>query len=218
MQPFERHEVFEMEVLERLKRAKILDTLIFGGGTMLRLCHEMKRYSADLDFWKIKDLPDETLFKRLQSALVTDYELTDIQMKRFTILLEVRSPHFPRRLKIEVRREFINWDIEEKIAYSQFSTKQVALKAHTLRQTLENKIAALLDRGEIRDAFDIEFILRRGVALPDLSDVQRERLIMQLQKFKPNDFKVTLGSVLEKDIRSYYIQNQFRFLRERLES
>lgn len=218
MQPFERHEVFEMEVLERLKRAKILDTLIFGGGTMLRLCHEMKRYSADLDFWKIKDLPDETLFKRLQSALVTDYELTDIQMKRFTILLEVRSPHFPKRLKIEVRREFINWDIEEKIAYSQFSTKQVALKAHTLRQTLENKIAALLDRGEIRDAFDIEFILRRGVALPDLSDVQRERLIMQLQKFKPNDFKVTLGSVLEKDIRSYYIQNQFRFLRERLES
>lgn len=218
MQPFERHEVFEMEVLERLKRAKILDTLIFGGGTMLRLCHEMKRYSADLDFWKIKDLPDETLFKRLQSALVTDYELTDIQMKRFTILLEVRSPHFPKRLKIEVRREYINWDIEEKIAYSQFSTKQVALKAHTLRQTLENKIAALLDRGEIRDAFDIEFILRRGVALPDLSDVQRERLIMQLQKFKPNDFKVTLGSVLEKDIRSYYIQNQFRFLRERLES
>lgn len=218
MLTFERHEVFEMEVLERLKRAKILDTLIFGGGTMLRLCHEMKRYSADLDFWKIKDLPDETLFKRLQSALVTDYELTDIQMKRFTILLEVRSPHFPKRLKIEVRREYINWDIEEKIAYSQFSTKQVALKAHTLRQTLENKIAALLDRGEIRDAFDIEFILRRGVALPDLSDVQRERLIMQLQKFKPNDFKVTLGSVLEKDIRSYYIQNQFRFLRERLES
>jgi hypothetical protein len=42
------------------------------------------------------------------------------------------------------------------------------LKAHTLEQTMKNKIAALMERGEIRDGFDIEFLLRQGVPLPEL--------------------------------------------------
>ena len=32
---------------------------------------------------------------------------------------------------------------------------------------MKNKIEAFLDREEIRDCFDIEFLLRRGVDLPD---------------------------------------------------
>ena len=53
MNIFEKHEIFEIEVLEKLKNARLLDSLVFGGGTMLRLCHELKRYSVDLDFWRI---------------------------------------------------------------------------------------------------------------------------------------------------------------------
>ena len=50
MNIFEKHEIFEMEVLEKLKNARLLDPLVFGGGSMLRLCHELNRYSVDLDF------------------------------------------------------------------------------------------------------------------------------------------------------------------------
>lgn len=50
MDTFQQHEVFEMEVLDRLKRANALAPLVFGGGSMLRLCHELNRYSVDLDF------------------------------------------------------------------------------------------------------------------------------------------------------------------------
>ena len=46
-----RHEVSEIEVLDKLNSAKLLDPLVFGGDTMLRLCHELNRYSVDLDFW-----------------------------------------------------------------------------------------------------------------------------------------------------------------------
>ncbi len=213
----EKHEVFEIEILEKLKNARILDALVFGGGTMLRLCHEMKRFSANLDFWRIKDLPEEKLLLRIQDVLKQSYDITDVQLKHFTILIEIRSTHFPRRLKIEIRREFQDWDFEEKIAYSKFSTKQVSLKGHTLKQALDNKIAALLNRGEIRDAFDIEFILRQGLPMPNLSVSQKEQLKKQLNKFKPRDFKVTLGSVLERDIRDYYIKHQFNFLRQKIE-
>ncbi len=216
MNLLEQHEIFEMEVLERLKSARLLESLIFGGGTMLRLCHELPRYSVDLDFWKLKVLDDSTLFEKLQNVLRNSYEITDAQIKHYTILVELRSPRFPRRLKIEIRRELRNWEYEETIAFSRYETKQVLVKAHTLSQTMQNKIEALINRGAIRDAFDIEFLLRKGTPLPPLTDEQIERLQKQLGRFKPNDFKVTLGSVLEAEWREYYIRNGFSLLREKL--
>lgn len=217
MTVLERHEMFEIEVLDRLKSARILDRLVFGGGTMLRLCHDMPRFSADLDFWKLRETADEKLLTRIQNTLSRYYEITDAEMKFYSLLVEVRSASFPRRLKIEIRREVQEWEYEEKIAYSKFSTRQVLVKAHTLRQTLKNKIAALLDRCEIRDAFDMEFILRQGVDLPPLSESERKALIQKLQKFKSRDFKVTLGSVLEKELRDYYNTNGFHFLLSKLQ-
>ena len=218
MNIFEKHEIFEIEVLEKLKNARLLDSLVFGGGTMLRLCHELKRYSVDLDFWRIKDTAETTLFDKIKDVLQQNYDITDAQMKHFTILLEIRSGYFPKRLKIEIRKEIRDWDFQEKIAYSKFSTKQVVLKAHTLEQTMKNKIAALLERVEIRDGFDIEFLLRQGISLPDLSDADKAKMIVRLDGFKENDFKVKLGSILESDIRTYYIENQFNYLRQKLAS
>jgi predicted nucleotidyltransferase component of viral defense system len=218
MNIFEKHEIFEIEVLEKLKNARLLNSLVFGGGTMLRLCHELKRYSVDLDFWRIKDTAETILFDKIKDVLQQDYDITDAQLKHFTILLEIRSGYFPKRLKIEIRKEIRDWDFQEKIAYSKFSTKQVVLKAHTLEQTMKNKIAALLERGEVRDGFDLEFLLRQGIPLPDLSDADNAKMIVRLDGFKENDFKVKLGSILESDIRTYYIENQFNYLRQKLAS
>jgi predicted nucleotidyltransferase component of viral defense system len=217
MNIFEKHEIFEIDVLEKLKNARLLDPLVFGGGSMLRLCHELNRYSVDLDFWQIKDLGDDTLFDKIQDVVTQDYDITDAQKKHFTILIEIRSGDFPKRLKIEIRKEIRDWDFQEKIAYSKFSNKQVVLRAHTLEQTMKNKIAALLERGEIRDGFDIEFLLRRGIPIPNLPDKDMTKIISRLDEFKTNDFKVKLGSVLEKDIRTYYIENKFNYLKQKLE-
>ncbi|MHB2155092.1 nucleotidyl transferase AbiEii/AbiGii toxin family protein [Calditrichota bacterium GD2] len=212
----EQHEVFEMEVLEKLKSSRLLESLIFGGGTMLRLCHELPRYSVDLDFWKLKAQDDQQLLNRLVEALGKNYEITDAQLKHFTILVELRSLKFPRRLKIEIRRQFKDWDYEEKIAFSTFSNKQVLLKGFTLAQMMKNKVAAFLTRGAIRDAFDMEFLLRKGIALPALTVEQREQLLKQIDRFTLNDFKVTLGSVIAADWREYYVQHGFKFLKEKL--
>ncbi len=216
MSQLEQHEIFEMEVLEQLKNSRLLELLIFGGGTMLRLCHDLPRYSVDLDFWKIKAQDDSMLLDRLQQTLIKSYEITDTQLKHYTILLELRSTRFPRRLKIEIRRSVNDWLYEEKIAYSRFASKQVLLKAHTLQQTMLNKIEALINRGAIRDAFDIEFLLRRGVPLPSLTKDQIEKINNRIHQFKANDFKVTLGSVLEAKWREYYVQNGFKLLEEKL--
>lgn len=210
--------MFEIEVLDKMNSAKVIEPLVFGGGTMLRLCHELDRYSVGLDFWFIKRISQNTYFERIRRAFEKDYEITDSQMKHYTLLFELRSALYPKRLKIEIRREKKDCDFQETIAFSRFSTKQVLLKAHTLNQTMKNKFEAFLDRGEIRDCFDIEFLLRRGVELPDLTSRQFNEFQKKLVRFKERDFKVKLGSILENEIRNYYVEQRFSYLQEKLAS
>ena len=217
MDIFRQHEEFEIEVLDKMNSARLLEPLVFGGGSMLRLCHELNRYSVDLDFLFVKKISTQEYYDKIRNAIVKDYEITDSQIKHYTLLFELRSAFYPKRLKIEIRRERKNCDYEKKIAFSNFSTKQVVLNAHTLDQIMKNKVEAFLNRREIRDCFDIEFLLRRGVELPVLGDRQSIEFRDKLAGFKDRDFKVKLGSILEIDIRNYYIVNRFRYLEEKLD-
>jgi hypothetical protein len=128
------------------------------------------------------------LTEKKSSAFAQDCEITYSQMKRFILLFELRSALYSKRLKIEIGKEIKDCDYQEKIAFSRFSTKQVALKAHTLDQTMKNKIEAFFDRGEIRNCFDIEFLLRRGVELPDFLIKQAAEFQQKLARFRNKDF------------------------------
>lgn len=216
MDTFRKHEIFEIETLDVLHRGGVLDPLVFGGGTMLRLCHELPRYSVDLDFWFVKSVEEEAYFKQLQTLLEKSHDITDAWIKHYTMVFELRNSAYPRRLTIEIRRKLQDCDFQEKIAFSRFSTRQVILKAHTLEQAMNNKVAAFLDRREIRDGFDMEFLLRRGVPLPQLDSDTLQRLRQGLGRFTDRDFAVTLGSVLESDMRAYYAARKFAFLEEKI--
>jgi hypothetical protein len=81
---------------------------------------------------------------------------------------------------------------------------------------MKNKTAALFARREIRDAFDMEFLMRLGIGLPKLPAKKTKELVRIIDGFTAQDFKVKLGSVLETDMRSYYVQNKFTLLRQKL--
>jgi hypothetical protein len=216
MDILKQHEIFEMEAIDVLNSARLLDPLVFDGGTMLRLCHELNRYSVDLDFWLINSISQPDYFNKLQKAFEKQYEITDAQIKQYTILVEIRSPSYPRRLQIEIRKNFKDWDYENSIAFSRFATRQVILKILTLGQMMKNKISAFLDRGEIRDCFDIEFLIRRGLALSFSDENQKKKFEKKMDRLKDKDFKVKLGAILEPEDRAYYIENRFKFLKEKL--
>jgi predicted nucleotidyltransferase component of viral defense system len=205
------HEIFEIEVLDKLKNSRLLEPLVFGGGTMLRLCHELNRYSADLDFWFTRRIVRKTYFQSLRTFLEKEYELTDSEVKFNTILCEIRSNNYPKRLKIEIRRMAKECDFQERIAFSPYGTKQVILKVHTLEQSMKNKIAAAVDREEIRDCFDIEFLLRQGIPLTG-TRARLKTLEKVIGKFREKHYKVTLGSTLESETRKYYVANNFSLL------
>ena len=215
MQDLQNLEKLEIEVLDLLNSIKILDKLYFGGGTMLRLCHNLNRYSTDLDFWLDASSNSKSIYKLLKNTLSDKYNLLDSANKKYTLVFEFRSPNVSRSLKIEIRKEQSNFEWERKIAFSQFSNRQVMAKGLTLNQMMRNKIAALLSRKIIRDCFDIEFLLMRGLTLPtDKSTL--EKILKMAESFKTRDFKVTLGSILEKRERDYYNANGFKFLKEEI--
>jgi len=205
------HEVFEIEVLEKLKNSGFLKPVVFIGGTMLRLCYELNRYSTDLDFWFLRKTDQKIYFSEVKEHLGRFYEVTDAQMKLNTLLWEIRSKNYPKRLKIEMRREVRRCDSEERIAFSVHSTRQVILKVHTLQETMKNKVEAALNRKDIRDFFDMEFLLRQGVLFCANEDRLKE-LKRIAGTFKENDYKVTLGSVLDAETRKYYLKNKFAYL------
>lgn len=215
MQTLQNLEILEIEILELLNSIKVLEYLYFGGGTMLRLCHNLNRYSTDLDFWLDISSDSKQIFQLIRKAIADHYKLTDSINKRNIILFEFKSLVVNRSLKIEIRKEQTNFEWEYKIAFSRFATKQVMIKALTLEQMMKNKIDALLSRKIIRDAFDIEFLLMRGIELPNYKN-KLENILQIINNFKEQEYKVTLGSILEEKDRKYYLENRFKLLKEEL--
>lgn len=215
MQALQDLEIFEIEVLELLNSIKVLDKLYFGGGTMLRLCHNLNRYSTDLDFWLDIKEDSKALNAAIKKVFSENYRMIDSANKKFTLLFEIKTPSINRSLKIEIRKEQTNFEWERKIAFSKYAHKQVMVKGLTLNQMMKNKIDTLLSRKIIRDAFDIEFLLMRGIELP--KDKNKLKSALQIiNNFKEQEYKVTLGSILEEKDRKYYLENRFKFLKEEL--
>jgi hypothetical protein len=216
MKRLQDHEGFEMSLLQWLRSKRFLEPLVFGRGTMLRLCHELPRYSLDMDFWFFREIDFSHFFSWLRDVLTKEHDVTDAQDKYYSLLFEIRKARGAPRLKIEMRKKVAPMgSSEEKIAFSPHFPTQVLVRGFTLRQMFQNKVQALIDRGEIRDAFDLEFLARKGVVM-ELEEQQSQKVRKKLRGFKKRDFDVKLGSILVPELREYYRENRFRYLEEKL--
>jgi len=212
MQDLIAQERFEIEVLDRLNSGKFLSHLAFGGGTMLRLCHDLDRFSVDLDFWIVKNSCQKSLFTDLHSYLSQFYPVKDSAEKFYTILLELKSPEYPRSLKLEIRKKIQAFTMEHAIAYSRHSNTQVYLRTISLKDMMASKIAAFLDRKEIRDVYDIEFLLKRGIAL-DAKGEDLQQILKNIDSFTRRDYTIKLSSLIEETQRKYYVTENFKILK-----
>ena len=210
-----KQEIFEIEVLDRLNSGRFLSRMVFGGGTMLRLCHGLDRYSVDLDFWLSPADDYSPWFADLQRYLARFYDLRDAADKFYTLIVELKSPNYPRSLKVEMRKSVNIIDTEQAIAYSPFSTVQVFVRTIPLQDMMRSKIDAFLQRKEIRDAYDLEFLVRKGLK-PEISPQKANQLLAAIDALTRYDYNVKLSSLLEAGKRSYYRTNNFRILKAQL--
>lgn len=222
MQDLIRQEQFELEVLDRLNSGRFLDRMAFGGGTMLRLCYGLGRYSVDLDFWLLNkpgkgEKSDDyaVWFSNLQQYLPTFYEIRDAADKFYSLVVELKSPDYPRSLKLEIRKGVPIVNTKRAIAYSRYSSLQVYLRTIPLREMMTSKVAAFLERKEIRDAYDLEFLVKKGIEV-DLSRQKIDQILAGIAALTRQDYNVKLSSLLEADQRPYYRENNFIILKSYL--
>jgi len=211
MDPLRKHEEFEMLTLATLNSARILPELIFGGATMLRLCHGLDRYSVDLDFYLLKSQSPAAFLARCVNPLGTRFAITGAADKKNTILIELSSMQSPRKLKVEINKVRMIKSWKREIAWSPFSSLQVLVNTVALEEMAQMKVNALLDRKEIRDAYDLEFLVKKQVHIPG-DAVCLKKVLSVIQGFGHQDFSVKLGSIVEEEKRRYYIDNHFMVL------
>lgn len=70
---------------------------------MLRLCFGLNRFSVDLDFWIIKKIDEDRLFRTMKECLLQSYEIRDGVVKYHTVLFEIGSKNYPSNLKMEIK-------------------------------------------------------------------------------------------------------------------
>jgi predicted nucleotidyltransferase component of viral defense system len=133
--------------------------------------------------------------------------------KFYTLVFELRSASYPRSLKLEMRKKMEIRGTDQAIAYSPHSTVQVLVKTLSLQEMMASKIEAFLDRGEIRDAYDLEFLVKRGLKAA-ISRNKANRVVSAIESLTPRDYNVKLGSLLEADQRAYYREKNFAILKE----
>ncbi len=211
MQGLIKQEQFEIEVLDRLKSGKFLDKLVFTGGTMLRLCYGLNRFSVDLDFWIYKEVDVKAYFVRLKEFLSEYYTIRDAEDKFYTLLFEIKSENYPRSLKIEIRKKAEKIKTDISIAFSKYSNTQVLVRTLSLQEVMKSKIEAFLSRREIRDVFDIEFLLKRGIEL-EATKKELQKLLEGIKSLGKKDYTVKLGSIIDADQRKYYMKENFKIL------
>ncbi|MCU0665844.1 MAG: nucleotidyl transferase AbiEii/AbiGii toxin family protein [Candidatus Omnitrophica bacterium] len=216
MQDLIKQEQFELEVLDKLNTARLLNKLIFCGGTMLRLCYGLQRFSVDLDFWLARKVSHAKLFKELKDILSASYTIRDSANKFHTILFEIKSSRYPRALKIEVRKQARKVKADTAIAYSQYSNTQVFLKVLSLQDMMRNKAEAFLSRKEARDIFDMEFLFKKGILL-GIPKKDIGKILSTLDALTKKDYQVKLGALLLPEQRAYYTKENFKILRMALE-
>ena len=77
---------------------------------------------------------------------------------------------------------------------------------------MKSKIVAFLSRKEIRDAFDMEFLLKKEIKLEAPREVL-VKVLKGLDGLTRQDYTVKLGSLLEEKERKYYANENFKILR-----
>ena len=177
-------EILHYEILKSIYSNKeSLNTLVFQGGTALRLCYGGMRYSEDLDFC-IADNKDFDI--GVMQQFKNDF--TKSIMQKYGLQVEVKEPKmennsivkkwiakvfvpFPRDKKtpaIHIEVANINsYDNAAKIVRSLYpkNTDEILVRAESENEILADKIIAFGDRDymKYRDIWDIKSLQDKGV-------------------------------------------------------
>ncbi len=198
-------EYFQQLFLSRLYEEKGSDSLLFKGGTALRIIWHSPRFSEDLDFTGV-DIAIKGIETLMEGALAK-IELEGIQTEiveskgtsgGYLAIFRFETTEYTSSIQLEIslrngKKGFgtaalIQSDLV--VPYTLIHLKEEILVAE--------KIKACLTRAKARDFYDLYFILRSRLAFKEafIKDKQLKKKIMGVIKSKKIDFRRELKTFL----------------------
>lgn len=187
----------ELLILQGLLESSAGRLLVFKGGTALRLAYGSPRFSDDLDFSLLAPLAETVFVRMAETAAVATPQVTLVEAlaKQFTLfaLYKVRESYlsYPFSVKVEVSTREESWerdrDYSLRLLASPVTPISVLAQVATLERMWSDKQAALAERRQPRDLYDLWFIAQR-LRLPfspDLSGFDRPAIKRDLRKYLP---------------------------------
>ncbi len=202
-------EEYEILFLKELFESEFGSSLVFKGGTALRLVYNSARFSEDLDFTLTKEINKEKFrrfLKEWESKYPTVFSV-EANDKFYTILVLVRikEEYLDRTfsIKIEISKREGEWardkDYSEKIIKSEITPLTVLARVASLERILQEKEDALKNRKAARDVFDYWYInqlLKKEVG-SDFSGFDQEQVKPELHRLLPRHYWRLVDSWLE---------------------
>lgn len=180
-------------------------TVLFKGGTALRIVFNSPRYSEDLDFSgfgidckRVEDLWAEVFWMLDKEGLKVDI----VESKPTSGgCLGIFKAGF-KKLITEVHLE-VSLRSEEKVVGETITVTGPYLPSFTVfilpeKRLIQEKYNAVLTRSKPRDFFDLYFILRAGLALPSM---KKEEILQVIERLEPVDIEQDLKRFLPKSMK-----------------
>ena len=189
-------EYYEILLLRGISKFPESGSLIFKGGTALRLVYNSPRFSEDLDFSLTGDILKGN-FKSMIKKIVSPFpeiEITDLAKKRYTYLAEIKISQdylsLPFRIKIEISKRLQeNYNFELKMIKSPCSIYSVLFQVATAEQLYKDKQLCVKNRKEPKDFFDLWFLSELlGKKYEPRTKIDIKILKRDLRKFLPTEF------------------------------
>ena len=198
-------EYFQQLFLSRLYQEKGSDSLLFKGGTALRIIWQSPRFSEDLDFTGvnitvkgIETLMEGALAKIEMEGIQTEIIESKSTSGGYLAIFQFNTSEYKSRIQVEVSLRpgkkglgaavLIQSDLV--VSYTLIHLKEEILIAE--------KIQACLTRQKARDFYDLYFILRSRMAFKEvfIQDKQLKAKILKVVKSGRIDFRQELKTFL----------------------
>lgn len=241
MRPVIEKELLHYDILFALDEARLLDNLVFQGGTSLRLCRKSNRYSEDLDFAGGKDFNSNMLMEmktviekyignryglevtvKEPSSLKKEPKYAELKIDKWQIAV-VTSPEHKHLPKQKIKLEVANipaytkepLPLSKNYDFLPEGYSSTLIYTETLNEVMADKIISLPATQKYirhRDVWDLVFLQRRGANI-DIDLVKKK-----IEDYKIEDFSKMLDARIDslKEIvyGDVFAKEMGRFLQE----
>lgn len=187
-------EHYQMLLLDLLFSASFEKALVLKGGTALRLAYGSFRFSEDLDFSILKNIPYREFNALIKSIPreIPESRLKEIYERKYTlfakIVFDVAFKPIPIGVKIEINKAAPKPDWQVTLLKSPFNNLETTARTCTLETIFKDKLRLINERREPRDLFDAWYIsqkLSRPFEIADSARYSKKELLDRLNPFLP---------------------------------